>query len=241
MVLIPLGRLRSRPPQDFSQHFSQYFHAIGATVTSQLYNAFRTYETALTELEATATPTPMQLLAALLARDAVRDAPLPSPRHAASILIEVFQFDRRLQQQTETLTQIPALKRCYSQWRDRIKPPEDAWWWFPNAPKSANELEKLLANYEAALTTLDKTIQQVAAGTLPSLSVQTLISIFLVRDALQTALNQAEATATTLVQIARFDLRLQTLFEHLPGENISDQSPRFGEPIGCGTRTPPSD
>lgn len=102
-----------------------------AEQTSSLEAAIASYNQALNDLEqAKPQPSDQQVLAVLLARDAVEQALSTKTRTASASITHLIQLDERLQAQARTIAAVDLAR-----WRDSLHPPESAWWWFLEPPK----------------------------------------------------------------------------------------------------------
>ncbi|MGK7874359.1 MAG: hypothetical protein AB4426_13915, partial [Xenococcaceae cyanobacterium] len=91
-----------------------------------LPTALTRYGQMLTQLEtAVSTPLPEQVLKVLLARDAVQDALHRVECPPTSLLLQLAELDRRLQQQQARVVGV----EDYPHWRNSFGPPTSSWWW----------------------------------------------------------------------------------------------------------------
>lgn len=104
-----------------------------ATVDPQLTQ----YATALMDLEkAGKKATPAQVLAVLMARDAVQQDYSDTETRSQPVLLQLIELDHKLRALAGAIHQTAPL----NDWRISINPPETAWWWFVEAP--AHQLDR---------------------------------------------------------------------------------------------------
>ncbi len=96
-----------------------------------LYPALTRYQQTLTQLETAApAPLPEKILQVLLARDDVQGALNETECPPTSLLLELAELDRRLQQQQASIVRA----KDYLHWRNSFQPLNSAWWWYFSTP-----------------------------------------------------------------------------------------------------------
>jgi len=100
---------------------------------SQLDSAIKHYKVTLTAIEQSReSPSSEIILCVLMARDAVQEAltTVDVSHRQEEKLIALLQLDNRLKKQAGMITGIVSL----ADWRASFHPPQNAWWWFLEAP-----------------------------------------------------------------------------------------------------------
>ena len=178
-------------------------------MTSQLNFALKGYKTAINALETANPPSSEQILEVLIARDAVRKALSAENQDSAALLIAVLQLDKRLKAQACQILQVANL----ADWRASFNPPAEAWWWFFTTAELKTELDVLLEQYDTALTNLEEALEKSAQFQTNQLSVELVVAVFTVRDALEKQLEEAETPGLSLVKVRELDSRLRKQFQ----------------------------
>jgi tetratricopeptide (TPR) repeat protein len=106
---------------------------------SQLSHAIEHYSDALAKLESSPSPSALDVLKVLLARDQIQSALRDSVPDAPSDVLGILQLDNRLKHQAERIAATVNL----NDWRSSINPVAEAWWWYLSIPKQPRRLERL--------------------------------------------------------------------------------------------------
>ncbi len=160
-------------------------------MSDQLNEALKGYETALNDLFAANPPSPEQIIEVLMARDAVQKILSGENQLEAARLAVIPELDERLWEQVGAIVRVVDL----AAWRASFNPPTEAWWWFLDS-----EFERLLEEYKTALINLEEKLRNSAEIATPSLSVQFILDVLTVRDALEKQLKDKETPGASLVK-----------------------------------------
>lgn len=183
-----------------------------------LNEALKGYETALNALQTTNPPSPEQIIQVLMARDAVQKILSGENPLEAALLAVIPQLDKRLCKQAGVIVRVVDL----AAWRASFNPPTSAWWWFLDSGRES-ELALLLEQYKTALINLEEKLKNSAEIATSSLSVQVILDVLTVRDALEKQLGDKETPGASLVKVAQLDSRLRKQFKGL-SQKISQEN-----------------
>ncbi|NET32538.1 MAG: tetratricopeptide repeat protein [Cyanothece sp. SIO1E1] len=98
---------------------------------SNLELSLGSYESALDKLEAIyPNISEIEIVALLVARDALQSALEDATEYKASIYLDIYQLDQKLYQYSQAIAQNIDL----TAWRKSFNPPETSWWWYFTRP-----------------------------------------------------------------------------------------------------------
>jgi len=179
-------------------------------MTAPLETVLEGYKSVLELLEAADMPDQTQALGVLVARDAVQALWIDLPQHSAEVLTLLYQLDKRLKQQADRIIQAIDLADV----RTSLNPASTAWWWFLENACAPTPLNAAIERYKAALAAFEADIAQPARNQQSDLLIQTILEVFLAREALQTQLN-ATPSAEALMKVNELDDRLRQQFDRM--------------------------
>ncbi|WP_448573536.1 tetratricopeptide repeat protein [Trichothermofontia sp.] len=105
-----------------------------------IFSFWQAYEAAIADLETEQpAPTREQILAVLVARDAIQTHCQENTSLSAEALLQLAELDDRLKRQVNVIVRQGDL----ANWRASFQPPPSAWWWYLEAPAMVDRDDQL--------------------------------------------------------------------------------------------------